>query len=388
VIYIGRNLDDGSDVHIDVAKSRAVAICGKRGSGKSYTTGVIIEELLREGRAATLVIDPMGIFHTMSLPNSDQERELWDWGESPQGYKVRVLVPGDPVERYGDREVVERLTARGIEFEPLRINPSDISAEAWCDLFNFNINDPLGIALYKATRVCWKSFGNEFSISHMIEAVEQDSKAAPKTVEALSNRLDMAQEWGFFGGDRYRDAWQLLDPSRVNVLDLSTIDSGRYGRRPLILLALTRNLFRKRSVARRREELGLEAGMNRIWLLIDEAHQFVPAGKSTLCKEALIQWVKEGRQPGLSLVVASQQPSAIDMEVLSQCDVIVSHSLTTTVDKDALNRLTKDYMGGELRVFINKIARTGQAVVVDDDLEKVTMVQVKPRRSKPGGSEG
>ena len=75
------------------------------------------------------------------------------------------------------------------------------------------------------------------------------------------------------------------------------------------------------------------------------------------------------------------------MEVLSQCDVIVSHALTTAVDKAALNRLTKDYMSAELRVFINKIARTGQAAFVDDDVERVTMVQIKPRKSKPGGSE-
>jgi hypothetical protein len=43
--------------------------------------------------------------------------------------------------------------------------------------------------------------------------------------------------------------------------------------------------------------------------------------------------MKEDRQPGLSLVVAWQQPSALDMEVLSQCDAIISHALTTAVDK-------------------------------------------------------
>lgn len=132
----------------------------------------------------------------------------------------------------------------------------------------------------------------------IIDIIELDSRAAPKTVDALVNRLDTAQEWGFFEDSRYREVWELLDPHVINILDLSTIASGRYGRRPLILSALTRNLFRKRSIARRREELGLEAGMRKVWMLIDEAHQFVPAGKSTLCKEALIQWVKEGRQPG------------------------------------------------------------------------------------------
>jgi len=387
VLFIGRNLEDDSDIHIDAGKSRAVAICGKRGSGKSYTMGVLIEELFREDNIVTLIVDPMGIFHTMSLPNHEQERTLWDWGESPSGLPVKVLVPGDPVARYGDREVVERLERRGIEFEQLGINPSDISPEVWCDLFNFNINEPLGIALYKAIRTCKKKYGADFFIPHIIDTVELDSRAAEKTVGALVNRLDMAQEWGFFENNRYREVWELLDPHMINVLDLSTIDSGRYGRRPLILSALTRNLFRKRSVARRREELGLEAGMPKIWMLIDEAHQFIPAGKFTLCKESLIQWVKEGRQPGLSLVVASQQPSALDMEVLSQCDVIISHALTTSSDKAALNRLTKDYMGAELRVFINKIARTGQAAFVDDDVERVTMVQIKPRKSKPGGGE-
>jgi len=387
MLFIGRSLDDNSDVHIDASKSRAVAICGKRGSGKSYTMGVLIEELFREGNVVTLIVDPMGIFHTMSLPNYEQERTLWDWGESPDGISVKVLVPGDPIIRYGDREIVERLEERGVVFEQLRLNPSDISPEAWCELFDFNINEPLGIALYKAIRICHKKYGDDFFISHIIDTIELDSRASPKTVDALINRLDTAREWGFFEDARYREVWELLDPHSVNILDLSTVDSGRYGRRPLILSALTRNLFRKRSIARRREELGLDAGMKKVWMMIDEAHQFVPAGKSTLCKEALIQWVKEGRQPGLSLVVASQQPSALDMEVLSQCDVIISHALTTADDKSALNRLTKDYMGAELRVYINKIARTGQAAFVDDDLERVMMIQIKPRKSKPGGSE-
>jgi len=117
MLFIGRNLEDDSDIHIEAGKSRAVAICGKRGSGKSYTMGVLIEELFREDNVVILVVDPMGIFHTMSLPNYEQERTLWEWGESPEGFPVKVLVPGDPVARYGDREIVERLEERGVVFD-------------------------------------------------------------------------------------------------------------------------------------------------------------------------------------------------------------------------------------------------------------------------------
>ena len=69
-----------------------------------------------------------------------------------------------------------------------------------------------------------------------------------------------------------------------------------------------------------------------------------------------MRWAKEGRQPGLSLAVASQQPSAIDPEVLSQCDIILSHKLTSRDDVAALNSLSQDYMGSELRTYIRLLA--------------------------------
>ena len=386
-LFIGRNLGEEKDVYVNADKSRAVLICGKRGSGKSYTMGVIVEELHRATDVVILIVDPMGIFHTMSLANDEQEKAVWDWGDSPRGLPTKVLVPGDPVERYGGFDIVQEMERRGVSFRTLAINPSDVTPESWCDSFGTSINEPMGIALTKAVHRCRRKHGDLYFISEIIDQVELDPRANDRTKDALINRLDMAQQWNIFAQDHYYELSETLDPQSINILDLSVIDSGRYGRRGLILSVLCRDLFRKRSVARRREELGLAPEKQKFWLLIDEAHQFVPAGKAALGKEELIRWVKEGRQPGLSLVVASQQPSAIDSEVLSQCDVILSHALTTRDDKAALNRLTKDYMANEIRTYINRIARTGQAVFVDDDSESIDMIQIRPRVSRPGGSE-
>lgn len=386
-LFIGRSLDPEEDVYIDASKSRAVLICGKRGSGKSYTMGVLIEELHRATDVIVLIIDPMGIFHTTALPNNDQEELIWNWGDSPRGLPVKVLIPGDPVERYGGVDIVQEMENRGVEFRSLVINPSDVTPESWGDSFGTNINEPMGIALTKAIHKCKGKRGEIFFISDIINEIQLDPRANERTVDALINRFEMAERWGIFATDRYYELSEVLEPSFINVLDLSVIDSGRYGRRGLFLSVLCRDLFRKRSIARRREELDLSPQKQKFWLLIDEAHQFVPAGKAALGKEELIRWVKEGRQPGLSLVVSSQQPSAIDSEVLSQCDVILSHALTTKDDKSALNRLTKDYMQNEIKVYINRLARVGQAVFVDDDTENIDMIQIRPRFSKPGGSE-
>lgn len=384
---IGRNTQDDSDVYIDDNKSRVVLICGKRGSGKSYTMGVMIEELFKTRENIILIIDPMGIYHTMSLPNNDQENLLWEWGMNPEDFPIRVLVPGKPDERYGGADIVKAMEERGVKFVELRLNPSDISPEGWCETFNVGINDPMGIAIHKSTNSCRKKFGADFFIDKIIDQIEYDTRAASATKDALINRLEMAKEWGMFEDKKYRQIEETLDTNSINILDLSTIEYGRYGRRTLIFDTMARSLFTKRSIARRREELGLVTEMKKVWLFIDEGQQFTPAGKSSISKDVLIRWVKEGRQPGLSLVVSSQQPSSIDMEVLSQCDVIISHSLTTAIDKDYLNKLTKDYMRGELKTYINKIARIGEAVLVDDDNESVNILKIQPRKSCHGGKE-
>lgn len=189
------------------------------------------------------------------------------------------------------------------------------------------------------------------------------------------NRLEMAEDWDLFSS-RYQEVWEIFDPKAVNIVDLSTLDPGPRGRRNLVVDVLARDIFKRRTIARRKEELGLVSELPRVWMLIDEAHQFIPAGKSTLAKE--------GRQPGISLVVASQQPSAIDGEVITQCDVLIAQKLTNRAD---INALSQDYMGGELQTYIRKLKRRGEAVLVDDEQERVVMAQIRPHKSYHGGGE-
>lgn len=125
----------------------------------------------------------------------------------------------------------------------------------------------------------------------------------------------------------------------------------------------------------------------KVWLFIDEAHNFVPSGSSSLAKDTLIRWIKEGRQPGLSLGVATQQPSAVSSEVVSQMDLILCHKITTRKDIKSLNDLSQEYMGSQLKTYIKKIDKVGEVVCVDDEEETVKQVQMRPRMSQHGGGE-
>jgi DNA helicase HerA-like ATPase len=386
-LFIGEELETGDDTYIDASSARSILACGKRGTGKSYALGDIVEEIHTEATdVVPLVIDPMGIYWTMAEGNDGQRDLLWDWGMSEQGFSVNLLVPGDPETRFDD-EVLREFERRGIDINPLLLNPSDMSPDGWCDLFDLNINKPMGIALYRAVRELNDEHDDgRFYLDDIVKKVKMDGDAGERTREALLNRLEMANDWGIFA-DSYQDIFRTVDEDRINILDVSVIEPGKYGLRNLVVQVLGKELFRRRQAARRREELQLGVDIPKVWLFIDEAHNFVPTGKSSLAKDMIIRWVKEGRQPGLSMVVATQQPSAIDSDVLSQCDVILCHKITTREDIKSLNKLSQDYMGGELKTYVQNIDNVGEAVYVDDEEETVKMVKIRPRKSKHGGGE-
>lgn len=383
-VLVGKDAREGEPVYLRFNGSRAMLICGKRGSGKSYTMGVLVEELLGATHAPTvIVVDPMGIYHTMQRRNDGQSDELYRWGLSPRSYPVRLLVPGDPSDLY-DPEVLPEFQRRAVEIVQFFLNPSDLSADAWCDLWDFSVNEPRGIALFRAVQKLTVK-KRPFVIKEIIAEVETDGRAADVTKEAVIGRLMVADAWHIFTDIGYLPLADQFRRGQVNVLDVSRLEPGPRQRRNLVVSVLARSLFRQRSDERLREEFGLVTTLGPIWMAIDEAHQFAPAGYGSLAKEHIIRWVKEGRQPGLSMVVATQQPSAVDGEVLSQCDTILCHKMTTKEDIASLNRLSQDYMGAELRTYVRNLSRTGEAVLVDDERESVSMVIVRPRQSQHGG---
>jgi len=389
MLEIGRMTDSDSNMEtqycIDMNKTHRILICGKTGSGKSYTMGVALEELVNVHNLITLVIDSQGIFWSLAEPNDSQEVVLWDWNLNPQGINVNLLVPGDPVECYGSEDVVDKFRDKGLDLTQIRLNPSDVSAEMWCDLFNFDINEYRGICLYNAVRKCKRKYKKDFFIDSIIGEVEDDSKALDATKAAVLRCLDMALDWEIFETYQYKEIWELLDQNKVNVLDLSVKEQSKYGIRNLIVAILSQLIFKHRTDAKRREQLGLPADMPNVLMAIDEAQNYCPSTGSTLAKDILVKWAKEGRQPGLSLMVVSQQPSSVDSEILSQCDIKIIHKITSKADRVAIDALSQDYISGEISSYIRKLPNQSKALVLDDNEERLNIVEIRPRMSCHSG---
>jgi hypothetical protein len=126
------------------------------------------------------------------------------------------------------------------------------------------------------------------------------------------------------------------------------------------------------------------------WLIIDEAHTLVPRSGETPAKDAIIGYAKLGRRFGCSLVLCTQQPSAVSDDAISQADLIVSHSLSHDNDIRALQHRAPAVMPEQFKekVFISSLPR-GVALAFDQATENKRgfIMQVRPRLSQHGGTD-
>jgi len=120
----------------------------------------------------------------------------------------------------------------------------------------------------------------------------------------------------------FRGDGQSLDPAmllrargpgkvRVSVINLSGLPDQGAQQQFVNQLAMTLFSWIKKNPARGRALQGL--------LVIDEARDFVPSGKSVPGKDNLIRLVAQARKYGLGIVFATQAPKSIDHNIIANC---------------------------------------------------------------------
>ena len=123
-----------------------------------------------------------------------------------------------------------------------------------------------------------------------------------------------------------------------------------------------------------------------IWIFIDEAHEFLQREGKTPATDALVQILREGRQPGISLVLATQQPGQIHKDVMTQADLVIAHRLTAKPDIDSLNEIMQTYLTKDIQQHIDDLpSLKGSAIILDDNSERIFPVRIRPRFTWHGG---
>src|SRR3989338_5512788 len=395
-VKMGQTTSLSNEIYLDVMSSHVVFICGKRGSGKSYTMGVIAEgisDLPEEikGNISVVLLDTMGVYWTMKYPNKREETELKEWGLEPAGLNIVIYTPSGYFEKHKEEGIPTDF--------PFSLKPSELSPSDWCTSFDMDINSDIGSVIDRIINDLQEE-GTDYDIDAIISRI-RDSGSSTGIKEAACNRFLAAKKWGLFDS-KGTPIHDLIKGGQVTVLDVSCYAStaGASHIRALVIGIVSQKIFLDRMIARKKEEheairsesslIYHEGGLRReplVWLVVDEAHEFLPNEGKTTATLPLVTLLREGRQPGISLILASQQPGKIHTDVMTQSDIVIAHHITANIDVSALGMLMQSYMREGLDKYLNNLPSTkGSAIAFDDNNEKMYPMMIRPRITWHGGS--
>ncbi|MFQ5855776.1 MAG: ATP-binding protein [Anaerolineae bacterium] len=413
---------------------RHLAVIAQTGAGKSYTVGVVLEQLLELG-GTVIVFDP----------NSDYVLMRRDERHQPTPFADRVQVYRLPTEQHGrisDEAIggAERFTVQfsrldadeicdltgisekatnirkavrtatenldGTDYTPHVLlqelqrlaNGGQTPAEGFTPPAHPSIGDADRFSQYfreeTARKAALDSDGpDELSDEEWFdsspgpeEAEPEEPKppqpppdASPITPDVISGagkalkhieRLTRIDIWGFEDVPMDR----LLRPMSLSVIDLAGIDQWIAD-------------FIVDKVLRETWGLATTEGLARpVFVVLEEAHNFVSGGRDQGRASLIIKRIaSEGRKFGIFLVLITQRPYRIHQDTLSQCNSQIIMRLTNPEDQNAVRRASESISESLLADLPG--LNVGEAVVLGPLVRVPVMVRVGRRVSQEGGSD-
>lgn len=420
---------------LDITGEQVVAVLGKRGSGKSYTLGAIIEGFaagagdspiatLSTPRSA-LILDIMDIFWTSQIPLVAEGPE-----ELVKQYDImrRGTLNSQPL--HIDVWIPSGFENHDIDppnLHLLELRARDLEIDDWGSLFEVDIfGEPRGMLItdvitHVATTGYTASDGSHvapnpnYDFADLLACMDDDADIGanyrPDTIRSIRQRMTTYASLVLFNGAGTALS-NLLSPFQVTVLMLARVPDAL---KKVIVAVLTRRILRERrdaSMAQKRIDLDsrlneeqrnqlrelIRSKVPRTWLLMDEAHVLAGVDEPSVAREALVKYAKEGRNYGLSLALATQQPSALDPRLMSQVETAIVHQLTdprdANVAKNAMRSPlpTSVSIDGESGEVTALLRRMGQGVATFScgnapSLQRLCVTSIRPRISAHGGYE-
>jgi DNA helicase HerA-like ATPase len=137
----------------------------------------------------------------------------------------------------------------------------------------------------------------------------------------------------------------------------------------------------------------LQEAIPQTWVAIDEAQNILPSERATAATDVIVKYVREGRNYGLSFVIATQQPTSVDPRILAQVDTLITHKLTVQGDIDYIRRNLKSNLPEEVKfantvLGLDELLRSldiGQALISNTETDRAFLLDIRPRVSVHGG---
>ncbi len=349
-LHIGYLLNRDEDVPVvldaSLIASEHLCILASTGSGKSYLSGVIVEEFMKPyNRASLLVLDPHGEYHTLK-----EIEGIEDFREG--NYRPRVRI-------FGKGEIKIRLC---------ELDYSEITG------ILPGLSDKMEAMLKNAYEILPEKFTSEDLINAVLEVDSErsyTSKALIWRIKRYIQGMDIIDDYV------HLELKDLLRPGQLSVLQL-------YEMSDLEQQVLASVLLNRILNARIATEKGKESNEKieyPVFIVVEEAHRF--ASRESRSYEVMRTILSEGRKFGVGVCLISQRPSKIDSDVLSQCMTQIVMRIVNPADQENV-RCSVESIGRDLLDELPGLTK-GQAIVAGVAINAPVMVRVRERYTPHGG---
>ncbi|HEX8852906.1 MAG TPA: ATP-binding protein [Pyrinomonadaceae bacterium] len=350
--------------------STHLAILASTGAGKSYTAGVIVEELMMPyNRAAVLIVDPHGEYDTLRAIETDAR-----FHAAADDYQPEVKIyTHDRV-----RVRFSSLTEADIKYllpEGTSDKMLHFLSQAYRKL----------TASERGARGLWGYHDLRDAVTEQkYEGSERSESSNASSIDGLLWRLDSRfdKPGSIFSDTEHIPLAELFRPGRCTVLQLSDIEQHE---QQVVVATLLRRVNKARMATVRGEaETQTDTHLPYpVFTLLEEAHRFAPAGQTVVSTNILKQILSEGRKFGVGIGLITQRPGKLDQDVLSQCMTQVIMRIVNPIDQDTVAKSVEG-AGRQLLAELPALTK-GQAVISGVGINTPVMCRVRERITRHGG---
>ena len=334
---------------------RHTFLCGQSGSGKTYSLGVVLEQLLLDTELRIVVIDPNSDFIRLPEPRADADPERAALLEAlaPSILVRSPTAAGDDRLRIRFPELDGAAYAAVLQLDPIR------DSDEYDELLRALADGP-GSTAYDAI-----ASGTTAPASEGLDSLIRRIRNLGVDRYGVWAR----QQAGTVLEDLDRDDWRCL------VVDIGTL--GTPTEKTLVAQAVLSRLWERRAARRP------------LLVVIDEAHNVCPqlpeGGLQFLATETAIKIAAEGRKFGLYLLLSTQRPQKVHENIVSQCDNLLLMRMNSVAD---VGHLTEVFSFVPPSLLARATGfRQGEALVAGKIVPTPTFVRFGARVSEEGGSD-
>ncbi|ODS42779.1 MAG: hypothetical protein MSIBF_05695 [Candidatus Altiarchaeales archaeon IMC4] len=343
--------------------SRHCAVLAMTGAGKSYTVGVIIEEIMKK-HGSIVVFDPHGEYRGMAVNDSDSCIYSIE-GDNRIKIAVRSLHTGDFANLIPDltdpqRDLLDELLNMISRFY---------------EEYDLSVLTKVLSELYDVKKASDKTDG-QFP-SDILSSIAR--KVGLATIGALMRRVGRLENMGLFDA-KGMPLEAIIRRNQLTIMDLSEADERLS---ETVVVAMCRRIFNARKSHEKKGGSSVPT-----FLIVEEAHNFAPRGvedRVVMSRAILRKIAREGRKFGVGLCIVSQRPNKLDADVLSQCNTQIIMKIVNPSDQEYIRQSVETVTEDIVR-DLPSLSR-GEAIVVGSAIRMPVPVKIRMRETTVGGED-